>query len=62
MAQIVATTDYAHLAGSERVIEVALEDRSIKADITHSAEAVVSTGALFRQRWPVHWISSRQWA
>lgn len=47
MAQIVATTDYAQLAASELVIEAVFEDRSIKADVTRRAEAVLNTTALF---------------
>jgi 3-hydroxyacyl-CoA dehydrogenase/enoyl-CoA hydratase/3-hydroxybutyryl-CoA epimerase len=47
MAQIFVTTNYAQLAASELVIEAVFEDRSIKADVTRSAEAVLNTSALF---------------
>ncbi len=47
IACIVATTDYAQLAGSELVIEAVFEDRAIKADVTRRAEAVLGNDAVF---------------
>jgi 3-hydroxyacyl-CoA dehydrogenase/enoyl-CoA hydratase/3-hydroxybutyryl-CoA epimerase len=47
MACIVATTEYAQLAGSELVIEAVFEDRTIKADVTRRAEAVLDSSAVF---------------
>ncbi|MDZ4280994.1 MAG: 3-hydroxyacyl-CoA dehydrogenase NAD-binding domain-containing protein [Hydrogenophaga sp.] len=41
------TTDFADLAGCGIVVEAVFEDRSIKADVTLKAEAVIAPGALF---------------
>ena len=47
LARISPTTDYAELAGCELVIEAVFEDRSVKADVTHKAEARMGAHAVF---------------
>jgi 3-hydroxyacyl-CoA dehydrogenase/enoyl-CoA hydratase/3-hydroxybutyryl-CoA epimerase len=47
LERIRTTTDYADLDGSELVIEAVFEDRDIKADVTHKAEAVIGESAIF---------------
>jgi 3-hydroxyacyl-CoA dehydrogenase/enoyl-CoA hydratase/3-hydroxybutyryl-CoA epimerase len=47
LAQIVPTTDYAEVAGSELVIEAVFEDRAVKAEVTRIAEARLSDSAIF---------------
>jgi 3-hydroxyacyl-CoA dehydrogenase/enoyl-CoA hydratase/3-hydroxybutyryl-CoA epimerase len=47
LERIVATTDYAQLAGAELVIEAVFEDRAIKAEVTRRAEAVLAADAIF---------------
>jgi 3-hydroxyacyl-CoA dehydrogenase/enoyl-CoA hydratase/3-hydroxybutyryl-CoA epimerase len=47
LARITPTTDYALLEGAEIVIEAVFEDRSIKADVTAKAEAVLGNSAIF---------------
>lgn len=47
LARIVATTDYNDLTGCELVIEAVFEDRTIKADVTAKAEAVLADDAIF---------------
>lgn len=47
LERIQTTTDYADLAGCELVIEAVFEDRSIKADVTAKAEAVIGDDAIF---------------
>jgi 3-hydroxyacyl-CoA dehydrogenase/enoyl-CoA hydratase/3-hydroxybutyryl-CoA epimerase len=47
LARIVPTTDYALLADADLVIEAVFEDRAIKADVTHRAEAVLPAHAVF---------------
>ncbi len=47
LARIGATTDYAQLAGCELVIEAVFEDRTIKAEVTRQAQAVLGAGAVF---------------
>ncbi len=41
------TTDYADLQGCELVIEAVFENRTIKADVTAKAEAVIPASAIF---------------
>jgi 3-hydroxyacyl-CoA dehydrogenase/enoyl-CoA hydratase/3-hydroxybutyryl-CoA epimerase len=41
------TTDYAHVAGSDLVIEAVFETREIKADVTRKAEAQLGADAIF---------------
>lgn len=47
LGRIQPTTDYAELAGAQLVIEAVFEDRSIKADVTKKAEAVLGPEAIF---------------
>ena len=47
LARITPTTDYALLKGCDLVIEAVFEDRSIKADVTRKAEAVLDKRAVF---------------
>jgi len=47
LARILATTDYNHLKGCDLVIEAVFEDRTIKADVTAKAEAVLGDDAIF---------------
>jgi 3-hydroxyacyl-CoA dehydrogenase/enoyl-CoA hydratase/3-hydroxybutyryl-CoA epimerase len=47
LAGITPTTDYGLLAGCDLVIEAVFEDRSVKADVTRRAEAVIGEEAVF---------------
>ena len=47
LARILATTDYNDLKGCDLVIEAVFEDRTIKADVTAKAEAVLGDDAIF---------------
>jgi len=47
LGRILATTDYAHLAGADLVIEAVVEDREVKAIVTAQAEAVIPSGSIF---------------
>ncbi len=47
LALITATTDYAHVKGSDLVIEAVFENREIKADVTAKAEAMLAADAVF---------------
>lgn len=47
LARILATTDYADLAGCDVVVEAVFEDRNVKADVTKKADAVLSDVAVF---------------
>ena len=47
LALITATTDYAHVKGSDLVIEAVFESRSIKAQVTKKAEEQLAPGAVF---------------
>lgn len=47
LSRILATTDYNDLKGCELVIEAVFEDRTIKADVTAKAEAVIGKDCLF---------------
>ncbi|MEN9855651.1 MAG: hypothetical protein RLZZ157_777 [Pseudomonadota bacterium] len=47
LARITPTTDYAHVKGSDLVIEAVFENREIKADVTAKAEAMLGTHAVF---------------
>ena len=47
LERIQTTSDYADLDGCELVIEAVFEDRSIKADVTGKAEAVLADDAIF---------------
>lgn len=47
LARIMATTDYAQLAGCDMVIEAVFEDRALKAAVTAQAEAVLAPDAIF---------------
>ena len=47
LALIKATTAFEDLAGCDLVIEAVFEDRSIKAEVTKKAEAVIGAGAVF---------------
>ncbi len=44
---IMPTTDYAHVKGSDLVIEAVFETREIKADVTKKAEAMLAADAIF---------------
>jgi 3-hydroxyacyl-CoA dehydrogenase/enoyl-CoA hydratase/3-hydroxybutyryl-CoA epimerase len=44
---ITPTTDYAHVKGSDLVIEAVFETREIKADVTKKAEAMLAADAIF---------------
>lgn len=46
LARITATTDYAHLRGSDIVIEAVFEDRDVKASVTRLAEAEVGADVI----------------
>ena len=46
LARIAPTTDYEALAGCELVIEAVFEDRSVKAEVTARAEAVLGPSAV----------------
>ncbi|KAI6244420.1 3-hydroxyacyl-CoA dehydrogenase [Aphelenchoides fujianensis] len=47
LALITPTTDYAHVKGSDLVIEAVFENRDIKADVTKKAEAQLAEAAIF---------------
>lgn len=47
LGRILATTDFNDLKGCELVIEAVFEDRTIKADVTAKAEAVIGDDAIF---------------
>jgi len=47
LARIQPTTQYADLAGCGLVIEAVFEDRTVKADVTRKAEAVLASDAIF---------------
>lgn len=47
LGRVLPTTDFAELTGCDLVIEAVFEDRTIKADVTRRAEAVISDGAIF---------------
>ena len=47
LALITPTTDYAHLAGCDLVVEAVFEERGLKAEITRKAEAVLPDTAIF---------------
>jgi 3-hydroxyacyl-CoA dehydrogenase/enoyl-CoA hydratase/3-hydroxybutyryl-CoA epimerase len=46
LARILPTTDYAHVAGSDIVIEAVFEDRDVKAQVTRLAEAQLAPDAI----------------
>lgn len=47
LGRILATTDFNDLKGCDLVIEAVFEDRSIKAEVTQKAEAVLGEDAIF---------------
>ena len=47
LARIVPTTDFADLRGCELIIEAVFEDRTVKAEVTARAEAVLESGAIY---------------
>ena len=47
LAMVTATTDYAHVKGSDLVVEAVFESREIKADVTRKSEAQLAPGAIF---------------
>ncbi len=47
LSRIIPTTDYEQLRGAELIIEAVFEDRSIKADVTRRAEAMLEPTAVF---------------
>jgi 3-hydroxyacyl-CoA dehydrogenase/enoyl-CoA hydratase/3-hydroxybutyryl-CoA epimerase len=47
LARILPTTDYAHVKGSDLVVEAVFENRDIKADVTKKAEAQIAETAVF---------------
>jgi 3-hydroxyacyl-CoA dehydrogenase/enoyl-CoA hydratase/3-hydroxybutyryl-CoA epimerase len=47
LSLITPTTDYAHVKGSDLVIEAVFESREIKADVTQKAEAQLAETAIF---------------
>ena len=47
LARILATTDYAALAGCDLVVEAVFEDPGVKAEVTQKAEAVIGPDAIF---------------
>ncbi|WP_320820088.1 3-hydroxyacyl-CoA dehydrogenase NAD-binding domain-containing protein [Thalassolituus sp.] len=47
LGRILATTDFNDLAGCDLLIEAVFEDRTIKADVTAKAEAVIGSDAIF---------------
>ncbi len=47
LALITPTTDYAHVKGSDLVIEAVFENREVKADVTKKAEAQLAPDAIF---------------
>ncbi len=44
---ITATTDYAHIKGSDLVVEAVFENREVKAEVTKKAEAQLAADAVF---------------
>ncbi len=46
MARIVATPDYAAIAGCDLVVEAVFEDTGLKAEVTRRAEAMLGPGAV----------------
>ncbi|HLQ18914.1 MAG TPA: 3-hydroxyacyl-CoA dehydrogenase NAD-binding domain-containing protein [Tabrizicola sp.] len=47
LGRIIATTDYAALAGVDLVVEAVFEDPKIKADVTHKVEAAVGPDCIY---------------
>ncbi|MGD0719528.1 MAG: FAD-dependent oxidoreductase [Roseiarcus sp.] len=47
LARITASADYADLAGCDLVVEAVFEDRGVKAEATHKAQAVLGAGVVF---------------
>ncbi|MFP5307583.1 MAG: 3-hydroxyacyl-CoA dehydrogenase NAD-binding domain-containing protein [Gammaproteobacteria bacterium] len=47
LARIVATTDYARLAGCDLVVEAVFENREVKREVTQKAAAVLGADAIF---------------
>ncbi len=47
LGRIIATTDYADLAGADLIVEAVFEDPRVKADVTAKAEAVIPDTAIF---------------
>src|SRR3546814_16273824 len=47
LARIKATTVYDDLKGCDLIIEAVFEDRTVKADVTRKAEAVLAKTAIF---------------
>ena len=47
LGRILATTDYAALAGCDLIVEAVFEDPAIKADVTRKVEAAVGADSIF---------------
>ena len=47
LGRIIATTDYAALAGCDLIVEAVFEDPKVKADVTAKVEAAVGEGCIF---------------
>ncbi|AXC49108.1 3-hydroxyacyl-CoA dehydrogenase [Paracoccus suum] len=47
LGRILATTDYAALAGCDLIVEAVFEDPAVKAEVTRKAEAVIPQDAIF---------------
>ena len=47
LARIIATTDYALLAGCDLIVEAVFEDPSVKADVTRRADAATGADTIF---------------
>jgi len=47
LGRILATTDYAALAGCDLIVEAVFEDPKVKAEVTAKAEAVIPEDAIF---------------
>ncbi len=47
LALVTATTDYAHVKGSDLVVEAVFENREVKAEVTKKAEAQLADTAVF---------------
>lgn len=47
LGRILATTDYAALAGCDLIVEAVFEDPKVKAEVTARVEAVVGEGCIF---------------
>ncbi len=47
LSRLAATTSHELLAGCDLVIEAVFEDRAVKAEVTHQAEARLAAGAVF---------------